>query len=52
MDANDAREFKAYLRNCTNNQVIAVYEKERAAHRRDYAALAEAEAERRKLILP
>lgn len=42
-------EFQLYLANCTDQQVLAVYEKERSAGRRQYAALARAEAVRRGL---
>lgn len=49
MTAQDIREFNAYLKNCTDSQVIGVLEKERAAGRDNYAALAEAEAARRGL---
>ena len=47
MDADDMREFRAYLRICTNAQVQGVYDKEHAAGREDYAELAVVEAERR-----
>jgi hypothetical protein len=49
LSAQDIREFTAYLRNCTDRQVLGVLEKERSAGRDDYAALAEAEAARRGL---
>jgi len=49
--AKDIREFTAYLRNCTDAQVRGVYEKEKAAGRDAYMALAEAEADRRGLFL-
>jgi hypothetical protein len=45
----DREEFKSYLRNCTDNQVLGVLEKERSAGREDYVELAENEAERRNL---
>jgi hypothetical protein len=51
MTHQDAREFRAYLRACTDNQVRGVYEKERAAGRDDYAALAKTEAARRGIDL-
>lgn len=47
MNAEDMREFRAYLKQCTNNQVRGVYEKEHGAGREDYAELARAEAEAR-----
>lgn len=50
MTKKDRAEFKGYLRQCTDNQVLGVLEKERNANRRDYAELAENEAERRNLI--
>ena len=49
MTGQDIREFNGYLRNCTNQQVIGVYEKELAAGRDDYAELAYMELERRGL---
>lgn len=49
MTAKDRREFKEYLRNCTDNQVYGVLEKERAAGRHEYAELAQDELERRGL---
>lgn len=49
MSEKDARDFRAYLFACTDRQVIGVLEKERAAGRADYAALAEAESDRRGL---
>lgn len=45
----NSTDFTAYLANCTDPQVLAVYEKERSAGRRHYAALARAEAVRRGL---
>jgi hypothetical protein len=48
--AADIREFAAYLRNCTDAQVRGVYEKEKAAGRDEYVALAEIEGERRGLL--
>jgi hypothetical protein len=51
MNAQDRQEFIAYLRNCTNNQVQGVYDKEKAAGRKDYAELALQEAERRGIEL-
>lgn len=50
MNQQDRDEFKQYLRGITDNQVIGVLEKERAAGRDDYVALAEAEAARRNLM--
>jgi hypothetical protein len=51
MTAQDMREFRGYLKNCTDNQVQGVYDKEKAAGRDDYAELAKAEAERRGIYL-
>lgn len=51
MTPKDREEFKQYLRQYTDSQVYGVLEKERAADRDDYAALAEAELERRGLPL-
>jgi hypothetical protein len=47
--SKDRSEFKQYLRNCTDNQVRGVLEKEQAADREAYVELAEAEIERRGL---
>ena len=52
MTAQDEREFRGYLRQCSDRQVIGVYEKERAASRTDYMRLAEIEAARRGLEVP
>lgn len=46
----ERESFAAYLRACTDRQVLGVYEKERAARRRAYATLAKEEAIRRNLI--
>lgn len=43
----DIREFASYLRACTDAQVQGVYDKEKAAGREVYTALARAEASRR-----
>lgn len=43
----DKTEMAAYLRNCTDQQVRGVYEKEHAANRRTYARLAVEEGLRR-----
>lgn len=51
MNAQEMREFRNYLKQCTNAQVQGVYDKEKEAGRDDYAELAIAEAERRGLIL-
>lgn len=51
MNANDMREFRGYLKQCTDRQVQGVYDKESEAGRDDYAELAIAEAERRGIIL-
>lgn len=50
MKENDRREFREYLTNCSDRQVLGVLEKERAAGRNDYATLARNEAERRGLL--
>lgn len=49
MTNKDREEFKQYLRQCTDRQVLNVAAKERAAGRRDYLELALNEAERRNL---
>lgn len=49
MTNQDKLEFKQYLRQCTDKQVLGVLEKERGAGREDYANLAEIEAARRGL---
>jgi hypothetical protein len=51
MNAEDMREFRGYLKNCTDRQVQGVYDREKAAGRDDYAELAIAEAERRGIEL-
>lgn len=48
IDANDIREFNLYLRQCTTAQVQGVIEKETAAGRHEYVALAECELEVRR----
>lgn len=45
MTQQEAQEFRSYLKQCTDIQVIGVWEKERKAERHDFAALAEAEME-------
>lgn len=45
----DQEEFKEYLRNCTDAQVIEVYKKEAAAGRVRFHLLAEQECNRRNL---
>lgn len=47
MTRKDKIEFRLYLRQCTDQQVRGVYEKERSAGRRAYADLAADEAEQR-----
>lgn len=47
----DRQEFVAYLKGCTDSQVRGVYEKEKAAHRKEYAELAKHEAELRGIEL-
>ena len=49
MTSQDKKEFNLYLANCTDAQVLGVFEKETAAGRADYAALAKAELQRRGL---
>lgn len=49
MTEKDRKEFKEYLRNCTDRQVYGVLEKEKSAGRQDYAELAQNELERRGL---
>lgn len=51
LSADDIREFNGYLRNCTDDQVRGVYEKERAAGRDAYAALAREAARVRGITL-
>lgn len=50
MTNRDREEFIAYLVNCTDRQVLGVLEKEQAANRQEYVALAREEAIRRNLI--
>jgi hypothetical protein len=52
LSAKDEREFKGYLRQCTDRQVVGVWEKERDAGRTEYRLLAEIEAARRGVDLP
>lgn len=47
MTQQEKREFREYLRNCTNRQVQGVYDKEKAANRHQEMELAIQEAERR-----
>ena len=51
MTAKDIREFTDYLRQCTDNQVRGVYEKENEVGREDYAELARIEAQNRGIYL-
>jgi hypothetical protein len=51
MTAQDMKEFRSYLKVCTDAQVQGVYDKETEAGREDYAELAVAEAEMRQLDL-
>jgi hypothetical protein len=48
----DINQFQQYLRQCTDRQVIGVYEKERAAGRRAYVQLAALEMAKRRLDVP
>jgi hypothetical protein len=50
ISATDIREFCTFLRGCTDAQVRGVYDKEKAAGREEYVALAEEEAIRRGLF--
>jgi hypothetical protein len=43
----ERREFEAYLRACTDEQVQGVLEKERAAKRQNYVRLAKSELDYR-----
>jgi len=47
---DDFESFRQYCENCTDAQVIAVYEKEHEAGRAAYAAIAKAVASRRGLL--
>ena len=49
MTSADKKDFRLYLRQCTDAQVLGVYEKEKAAGRRAYAELARDEQARRGL---
>lgn len=51
MNAYDKRDFKEYLRNCTDSQVRGVFEKENAAGREEYADMARTEAMHRGISL-
>lgn len=51
MNAKDLREFRAYLKQCTDKQVQGVYDKEKEAGREVEMELAVAEAERRGIEL-
>jgi hypothetical protein len=51
MTAQDIREFRLYLKGCTDDQLQGVYDKEMLANREDYAELAAMEAERRGICL-
>lgn len=51
MTDKDRIEFIGYLRVCTNNQVIGVYEKEKKANRDDYVRLVQLEAQWRGVFL-
>ena len=47
LSADDAEDFSGYLRNCSDQQVQGVYDKEKSAGREAYAQLAVVEAQRR-----
>jgi len=49
MKPQDKIEFTAFCRNATDNQLHNIYAKEKAANRRAYAAIAQAELERRNI---
>lgn len=49
MTEQDRAEFVSYLRACTDSQVQGVYDKEKAAGRKDFAELANAELKQRNL---
>jgi hypothetical protein len=49
LSKRDREDFEAYLKNCTDRQVLGVLEKERGAGREAYASLARAEARSRGL---
>lgn len=51
LSANDIREFSSYLRQCTDQQVQGVYEKEMEAARLAYVELVMLEAGRRGIII-
>lgn len=51
MTSQERKNFKEYLRNCTNAQVQGVYDKEKAAGREEEMELAIEEAERRGISL-
>ncbi len=51
MKTQDRIEFIEYLRQCTDNQVRGVHEKEKAAGRDDYVEMTENEAARRGVYL-
>lgn len=51
MTDREEQEFRSYLRQCTDWQVVGVFEKEHAAGRLDYMRLAEIEAACRKIDL-
>ena len=51
MTADEMKDFRGYLKNCTDRQVQGVYDKEKAAGREDYAELAVAEAECRGITI-
>ncbi|HOU23912.1 MAG TPA: hypothetical protein PLN42_06650 [Anaerolineae bacterium] len=47
---DDLLDFQQYLAQCTDRQVQGVWEKESAAGRSNYAALARAEMGKRRLL--
>ncbi len=51
MTAQDMKEVRQYLKQCTDRQVQGVYDKEKNAGRNLYAELAIAEAERRGITI-
>lgn len=51
LTAADIRYFNLYLANCSDAQVVGVYEKEHNAGRDAYAELAKAEGRKRNISL-
>jgi len=51
ISGKDIREFRLYLKQCTDRQVEGVFEREKAAGRETYMELARAEAEHRGITI-